>query len=154
VSVRVKRVYEAPSRTDGVRVLVDRLWPRGLSKEAAQVDLWLKEIAPSHELRHWFGHDPAKWADFDRRYRAELQRAPDAVAELSALVRRGAVTLLFGSQELTYNNANALHALLVGQRAAADACTPPQTRAAGSPKARARTRDAGAGGSRKTRRGA
>ena len=110
--VRVKRVYDPAVAADGVRVLIDRLWPRGLSKEAARVDLWLKEVAPSHELRRWFDHECGKWDEFQRRYRVELQRVPDAVAALTALVRRKRVTLVFASQERTYNNATALAAFL------------------------------------------
>lgn len=114
MSLRVKRVYDPAADADGVRVLIDRLWPRGLSKEAARIDVWLKDIAPSHELRRWFAHDPSKWDEFQRRYAAELVLAPAAVAQLTALVRRGRVTLVFGSQELAYNNAKALQAFLAG----------------------------------------
>ena len=112
MSLRVRRVYEPVSDDDGVRVLVDRLWPRGLSKERARVDLWLKDIAPSHELRRWFGHDPGKWKEFQRRYAAELAFVPDTVAQVRTLASRGPVTLLFASQELVFNNAQALHAVL------------------------------------------
>ena len=121
--VRVKRVYDPAVAADGVRVLIDRLWPRGLSKEAAQVDLWLKDAAPSHELRRWFDHEHGKWDEFQRRYRVELRRAPDAVAALTTLVRRKRVTLVFASQERTYNNATALAAFL------ADASNPGPTSA-------------------------
>ncbi len=114
MSLRVKRVYDPAAADDGTRVLIDRLWPRGLSKEAARVDLWLKDVAPSHELRRWFDHDPAKWDEFQRRYAAELRLAPDAVARLTSLVRRGQVTLVFASKERAYNNANALLAFLAG----------------------------------------
>lgn len=117
MSVRVKRVYDAAADADGTRVLIDRLWPRGVSKEAARIDLWLKDVAPSHELRRWFAHDPAKWEEFQRRYASELRRAPDAVAQLTALARRGQVTLLFASQELAHNNAIALQAYLAGSLA-------------------------------------
>ena len=112
MSLRVRRVYEPVSDDDGVRVLVDRLWPRGLSKEGARVDLWLKDIAPSHELRRWFGHDPAKWKEFRRRYAAELALVPDTVGQVRTLASRGPVTLLFASQELEFNNAQALLAVL------------------------------------------
>ena len=118
--LRIKRVYDAASDADGVRVLVDRLWPRGLSKEAARVDLWPKDIVPSHALRRWFGHDPAKWDEFQRRYAAELRLLPDAVAQLTARVRRGRITLVFASQERTYNNATALVAFLAGSKAVVD----------------------------------
>jgi uncharacterized protein YeaO (DUF488 family) len=112
--VGIKRVYAPVSKADGTRVLVDRLWPRGLTKEAAAVDVWLKNVAPSHELRRWFDHDPAKWEVFQQRYRAELDRVPDAVAELRSLIRATRVTLVFGSKEATLNNARALLALLDG----------------------------------------
>lgn len=112
VKCAIKRVYDPPSDDDGLRVLVDRLWPRGLTKAAARVDLWLKEIAPSDGLRKWYAHDSVKWTEFQRRYRAELSRAPDALAELRSLMRRGRVTLLFSSRELEHNNAVALQRLL------------------------------------------
>lgn len=108
----IKRAYDPPSDDDGLRVLVDRLWPRGLTKAAARVDLWLKEIAPSDGLRTWYAHDPAKWTEFQRRYRTELSRAPEALDELRALTRKGRVTLLFSSRELERNNAVALEQLL------------------------------------------
>ena len=114
---RIKRAYEPPAPGDGCRVLVDRLWPRGLSQDAAAADLWLKDIAPSKELRQWFGHDPARWAAFSKRYRAELE-APEraaALARLRELEReRGTVTLLFGAREETYNHAALLQTLLGG----------------------------------------
>lgn len=116
MSLRVKRVYEAASDDDGTRVLVDRLWPRGVRKEAARIDRWLKDIAPSDALRRWYGHDPAKWPEFQKRYGAELRLASGVVAELQALARRGRVTLLFSSRELRYNNAVALQAYLTRRR--------------------------------------
>jgi uncharacterized protein YeaO (DUF488 family) len=112
---RIKRVYEPPAREDGLRVLVDRLWPRGLSKDAAAVDEWLKDIAPSAELRRWFGHDPERWADFNARYREEL-RSPQRLAALerlrAAAHSRGAVTLLFAARDPTHNHAAALREVL------------------------------------------
>jgi uncharacterized protein YeaO (DUF488 family) len=99
MTIKLKRVYEHPDAMDGERVLVDRLWPRGLTKERARVDLWLKEIAPSTELRKWFGHDPAKWEEFKRRYRAELKENKEQVARLEAEARKGQVTLLFGAKD-------------------------------------------------------
>ena len=108
----VKRVYEPVAESDGQRVLVDRLWPRGLSKEKAHLDLWLKDIAPSDELRHWFGHDPERWAEFQKRYRAELGGKADALAELRALMAKGKVTLLFAAHDEEHNNAVALTAYL------------------------------------------
>jgi len=104
----VKRAYLAPDPADGQRVLVDALWPRGLSKDRAGIDVWLKEIAPSAELRRWFDHDPERWAEFQRRYRAELRRKPDAVAELRRLMARGPVTLVFAARDVEHNNALAL----------------------------------------------
>lgn len=112
MKVALKRVYEPPSPSDGTRILVDRLWPRGLSKEKARVDLWLKEIAPSTELRRWFAHDPAKWAEFQRRYRAELDANPDAVSELKAALSDGPATLVYGAKDEAHNDAVVLAAYL------------------------------------------
>ncbi|PBC03365.1 DUF488 domain-containing protein [Mesorhizobium sp. WSM3860] len=106
--IAVKRVYEAPAKSDGQRVLVDRVWPRGVSKKDAALDLWLKEIAPSTELRKWFGHDPERWAEFQKRYRSELDANGDAVAQLRSLLREGKVTLLYGAHDEAHNNAVAL----------------------------------------------
>jgi len=102
--VRVKRVYEPAARDDGVRVLVDRLWPRGVSKAAARVDAWLKDLAPSAALRTWFGHDPARWTEFRRRYQRELA-ATDARSQLLALADHRPLTLLFGAKDPDHNNA-------------------------------------------------
>jgi uncharacterized protein YeaO (DUF488 family) len=116
-SVRVKRVYAPASADDGVRVLVDVLWPRGLSKAAAAVDLWLKDIAPSRPLRQWFKGDPSRWAEFKRRYAEELETLgahSPAVAALAGAVRRGRVTLLFGSRDERHNTAVALQSYLTG----------------------------------------
>jgi uncharacterized protein YeaO (DUF488 family) len=110
----VKRVYDPPSDDDGVRVLVDRLWPRGLTKAKAAVDLWLKDLAPSVGLRRWFNHDPAKWPEFRERYAAELDRKTPAVSALVGAVRRGRVTLVFGARDPRHNNAVALYAYLRG----------------------------------------
>lgn len=112
--IRVRRVYEAPAGDDGLRILVDRLWPRGLRKEEARIDLWLKDIAPSNELRRWFGHDPAKWEEFKLRYFAELPARSEAVETLRQRVREGAVTLLFAAKETRFNNAAALAEYLAG----------------------------------------
>ena len=106
--VRLKRVYEAPSPRDGARVLVDRLWPRGLSKAKAKIDRWMKEIAPSDGLRKWFGHDPAKWGEFRKRYRAELKSNRERVDELARFARRGSVTLLYAAHDEEHNNAAVL----------------------------------------------
>ncbi len=102
--IRVKRVYDPPSRDDGMRVLVDRLWPRGISKAAARVDAWMKDVAPSTALRTWFGHDPARWTEFRRRYLRELA-ATDAREELLALADDQPVTLLFAAKDPARNNA-------------------------------------------------
>jgi uncharacterized protein YeaO (DUF488 family) len=108
--LRIKRVYQPPDTRDGVRILVDRLWPRGLSREKAQIDLWLKEIAPSNTLRHRFHGDPAGWEEFKAAYYAELQQPPaqSAVRDLIERLSRGPVTLLFAARDETRNNAVAL----------------------------------------------
>lgn len=112
MAVRRKRVYEAPSPADGLRVLVDRLWPRGLAKDKARVDLWLRDVAPSTELREWFGHDPEKWPEFQRRYRAEL-KGNAALKELKALGRKHEdITLVYAVRDAEHNHARVLEALL------------------------------------------
>ena len=111
-AVSVKRAYEPPAKSDGIRVLVDRLWPRGLSKAQASVDLWLKDIAPSVGLRRWFKHQPERWSEFVRRYGEELDTKPASVAALVGAARRGRVTLLFGARDERRNNAVALHRYL------------------------------------------
>src|SRR5579871_4055179 len=97
--IQVKRVYEKPSRKDGLRVLVDRLWPRGLTKERAAVKLWLKDVAPSTELRNWFGHDPAKWKQFQVRYRKELRENRNVVQSLREKAKAGTITLVYGARD-------------------------------------------------------
>jgi uncharacterized protein YeaO (DUF488 family) len=113
--VALKRVYDEPAPRDGTRVLVERLWPRGLSKERAQIDLWLKQVAPSHQLRLWFGHDPEKFAEFRRRYEAELasQEGQDALTKLRELAQQGAVTLVFAAHDTQHSNAAVLRDLLL-----------------------------------------
>ena len=114
--IAVKRVYEPAQRGDGYRVLVDRLWPRGLTRKKAAIDLWVREVAPSDELRRWFAHDPAKWPAFRRKYRKELRRS-QALRQLRELARQHRrLTLLYGSKEQRYNNAVALAALLRQKR--------------------------------------
>lgn len=104
--IRIKRVYEPVDKQDGFRILVDRLWPRGLSKESAAIDLWFKEIAPSTELRKWFNHDPDKWPEFQKRYKAELKAKQALVKELRALQKKQhTVTLLYGAKEERFNQA-------------------------------------------------
>lgn len=111
--LRLKRAYEPAFPEDGVRVLVDRLWPRGLSRDKARIDLWLKEVAPSDALRRWFGHQSARWAEFKRRYRQELDQNPAAVTRLRRLVdENGCVTLLFAARDFDHNNAIVLREVL------------------------------------------
>ena len=111
MTVALKRAYEAPADTDGTRVLVDRLWPRGVPKARARIDVWLKDVAPSTQLRKWFGHDPDKWTEFQRRYRAEL-KGSEALAELRKLAREGHVTLVYGAKDEEHNDAVVLAKLL------------------------------------------
>jgi uncharacterized protein YeaO (DUF488 family) len=113
--IALKRAYEPAAPGDGTRVLVDRLWPRGVSKEAAAIDHWMKELAPSTELRKWFGHDPARWAEFRRRYTAELRQQADAVAQLRALARKGRVTLVYAAHDEEHNDAVVLRTVLLGR---------------------------------------
>lgn len=110
--VRTKRIYDRSAAVDGRRILVDRLWPRGLSKAAARIDHWAKAVAPSTALRRWYGHDPAKWKEFRRRYFAELDANPAGLAELRRHLGKGRVTLLFSSKEERLNNATALREYL------------------------------------------
>lgn len=111
--VRIKRVYEQPDKEDGTRILVDRLWPRGLTKEKASVALWLKEIAPSTELRKWFGHDPDKWKTFEARYRAELEKNEQQLSLLRQEMAKGQVTLLYGAKDQEHNDAVVLQKCLM-----------------------------------------
>lgn len=111
--VTIKRVYEDANKDDGYRVLVDRLWPRGVSKEKAKLDLWMKEIAPSTELRKWFGHDPAKWTEFQAKYKEELRSHKELLEELRELEKKHkAVTLLYGAKDTQHNEAIVLETLL------------------------------------------
>jgi uncharacterized protein YeaO (DUF488 family) len=105
VHIQVKRIYEEPKRSDGFRVLVDRLWPRGISKERASLDLWMKTVAPSTALRQWFGHDPKRWKEFVMRYRTELREHSSELAELRSRARKGPLTLLFGARDSEHNEA-------------------------------------------------
>ena len=106
--IKIKRVYDRSSQDDGKRILIDRLWPRGLKKGDARIDEWLKEIAPSNELRKWFNHDPNKWSEFKKRFFTELLGKRDMVEGIISTARKGTVTLLFGSKEERFNNAVAL----------------------------------------------
>jgi len=110
--IKIKRVYEKPEKDDGFRILVDRLWPRGLTKEKAGIDLWLKDIAPSTELRKWFGHDPDKWAEFRKRYGYELEKNKEQVALLKEQMKKGMVTLVYGAKDEEHNEALVLEELL------------------------------------------
>src|SRR5688572_14444543 len=114
--IRLKRVYERPSPQDGLRVLVDRLWPRGLTKEAAAVDLWMKDLAPSTELRKWFGHDPARWKRFQVRYREELNEKKDVLQELKQRSTGHTVTLVYGARDEEHNEALVLKKILAGRK--------------------------------------
>jgi uncharacterized protein YeaO (DUF488 family) len=111
MSIALKRAYEEPEPGDGTRVLVDRMWPRGVKKEQARIDVWLKDLAPSTELRQWFGHDPERWAEFRERYRTELKGSP-ALAELRKLAREGKVTLVYAARDEQHNNAVVLRGLV------------------------------------------
>ena len=108
MSISLKRAYDPPSRPDGCRILVERLWPRGLSKHVAKIDLWPKDAAPSTELRRWFNHDPDKWAEFKRRYFKELRDRRESLEQILERVRSGRVTFVFASRETRFNNAVAL----------------------------------------------
>jgi uncharacterized protein YeaO (DUF488 family) len=115
--VRLKRVYDDASPDDGTRVLVDRLWPRGRSREAAKVDLWLKDLAPSDALRHWFNHDPERWPEFRKRYRAELAENSEGLETLRRLAAgKKPVTLLFAAKDVEHNNAVVLKERLSARR--------------------------------------
>ena len=115
MTIKLKRVYEAPARTDGRRVLVDRIWPRGVSKKAAELDLWLKDVAPSDRLRKGFAHDAERWEEFKRRYFEELEGKPESLEELQEAASRGPVTLLFAARDEERNNAVALKEYLEGE---------------------------------------
>lgn len=118
-NVKLKRAYEPPATGDGTRVLIDRLWPRGLSKEKAALDQWMKEIAPSTELRKWFGHDPARWDEFRRRYAEEVHQHLDLLERLRSLARKGTLTLVYSAHDEEHNDAVELRELIVkGNRTA------------------------------------
>jgi uncharacterized protein YeaO (DUF488 family) len=108
MTVSLKRAYDPPAKSDGRRILVDRVWPRGIAKDDLRIDAWLKDLAPSTVLRKWFGHDPAKWEEFKRRYARELEQPSAAFEELVAKARAGHVTLVFGAKDVEHNNAVAL----------------------------------------------
>jgi uncharacterized protein YeaO (DUF488 family) len=112
MNVKIKRVYETPSKADGERILVDRLWPRGLTKEKADIDIWLKDIAPSTALRKWFSHDPKKWIEFRKKYLQELKDNEEQVSMLKERLKKGAVTLVYGAKDEENNEARVLEELL------------------------------------------
>lgn len=111
--MQVKRAYEAPTPDDGTRILVDRLWPRGIKKEALALDQWAKELAPSTELRQWFNHDPERWIEFQQRYARELQAHTPALEALRTQARKGRITLVYGAHDEAHNNAVALRSILL-----------------------------------------
>jgi uncharacterized protein YeaO (DUF488 family) len=113
LEVRIKRVYEPPLPTDGTRVLVDRLWPRGVRKNDAAIQRWMKDVAPSAELRRWFGHDPARWQEFRRRYRSELHGKAELLAELRAMARERPLTLVYSAHDEQHNQAVVLRDVLL-----------------------------------------
>lgn len=130
--LQLKRAYDPPAKTDGTRLLVERLWPRGMKKEALKMDAWLKDVAPSTALRKWFAHDPRKWPEFQRRYRAELTAHPEAWQPILTAARKGQVTLLFSSHDAEHNNVVALRAFLAPRlrRTAAPVSAKPRRAAA------------------------
>lgn len=113
-NVRLKRAYESPARDDGYRVLVDRLWPRGVRKTDAAIALWAKDLAPSTELRKWFGHDPARWQEFRRRYSHEVRGHRQQLQQLRALATKGPVTLVYAARDEAHNDAVVLRELILG----------------------------------------
>jgi uncharacterized protein YeaO (DUF488 family) len=113
--IRLKRAYDLPSAEDGTRILIDRLWPRGVKKSSAGIDRWVKDIAPSTALRKWFGHDPARWQEFRRRYAAEINDHADQLAELRAAAREGPITLVFAARDELHNDAVVLRDALLGR---------------------------------------
>ena len=114
--IRTKRVYEPPAPQDGTRFLVERLWPRGIKKEELDAKAWLREVAPSTELRQWFAHDPNKWSEFKRKYYAELNKEPQAWQPILEAAREGSVTLLYSARDTAHNSAMALKVYLEGKR--------------------------------------
>jgi uncharacterized protein YeaO (DUF488 family) len=117
-SIRLRRAYEPPGPDDGQRILVDRVWPRGVTKADARLAAWLRDVAPSSELRRWFGHDPARWPEFERRYRAELAANPEAIAPLLAAARTEPITLVYGARDEAHNQAVVLRDVLAEALAA------------------------------------
>ena len=114
--IKLKRAYEPPAPDDGTRILIDRLWPRGVKKAEAAIDEWMKDIAPSTELRKWFGHDPARWQEFRRRYQSEIRQHPNEFDRLRTLAQQGRITLVFSANDEAHNDAVVLKDLLLGRR--------------------------------------
>ncbi len=115
MDIRIKRVYEAPAKDDGYRILVDRLWPRGISKEEAHVDEWLKEIGPSNELRKWFGHEPPKYLEFKKRYKQELHGQPELLKHIRDLAKKQRLTLVYSAKDEEHNQAVVLRGVLLAK---------------------------------------
>ncbi len=112
IRIRLRRIYDPPAEGEGLRILVDRIWPRGVSKERAHVDLWLRDVAPRDDLRRWFGHDPERWQAFQERYRQELEADPARLAPLLEAIQRGPVTLLYSARDEQHNQAVALKVIV------------------------------------------
>jgi uncharacterized protein YeaO (DUF488 family) len=113
--IKLKRAYDSPASTDGKRILIDRLWPRGLTKKAAAIDQWVKEVAPSSALRKWFGHDPARWHEFRRRYASEVREHAAELRDLRAQAREGPITLVYSASDESHNDAVVLRNILLGR---------------------------------------
>jgi uncharacterized protein YeaO (DUF488 family) len=114
-NVKLKRAYEQAEPDDGMRILIDRLWPRGVKKEDAAIDQWMKDLAPSTELRKWFGHDPARWEEFRECYAKEVNEHPEGLKQLRALARKGAITLVYSAHDEEHNDAVALRGFILGR---------------------------------------
>jgi uncharacterized protein YeaO (DUF488 family) len=115
-NIKLKRAYDHPVAKDGVRILIDRLWPRGITQSDAAIDQWVQDISPSTGLRKWFGHNPARWREFRRRYAAEVYEHSDQLAELRALARKGPITLVYSARDEIHNDAVVLRDILLGRR--------------------------------------
>jgi uncharacterized protein YeaO (DUF488 family) len=130
--IRLRRAYDAPDPADGRRVLVDRIWPRGVSKDQLRLDAWMKDLAPTRALRTWFGHAPSRWVEFKDRYARELDGRADTVEQLLALCRRGTVTLVFAARDTQHSNATALREYLLRRLAGSPAVRGPRDGASGA----------------------
>jgi uncharacterized protein YeaO (DUF488 family) len=127
-SIKLKRAYDSYDSSDGTRILVDRLWPRGVSKAEAAIDLWAQDIAPSTALRRWFGHEPARWQEFQRRYAQEIRRHRDRLRELRTLAKGGGITLVFAAHDEVHNGAIVLRGILLGRRISKKSTIAPNAR--------------------------